>query len=207
MTKYVIALVSALVAAWALVGFAAPANAHGYYPGCNCGPVAPTTHYKIVHVAKFYTHYHDESVYKHVQRVHRVTTVTQIQPIIHIHDVTRIHHSHDRLDGQRLPPCHGASDADPLCGAKRQELLRLPLRLLKPDLYDLRPRVSRPHASLYCRKALRRLVVRNDETATSSSLACSLSGDGARQALGQAGARPRIGSSAVCASVEQNSRM
>ncbi len=78
-----------------MVAGAAAANAHyrgHYYPGCNCGPVAPTTHVRTIHTSKAETHYHDVSVVKHVHRVHRVTNITRIQPIFHIHEVTRIHH-------------------------------------------------------------------------------------------------------------------
>ena len=45
-----------------------------------------------MHPAKSLTRYHDKLVYKHVLRVHRVVNVTRVQPIIHIHDITRVHH-------------------------------------------------------------------------------------------------------------------
>lgn len=90
MSKFVIALVSMLVAGWMFAG--STASAHGYYPGCNCGPVRPVTHYKLIHTEKYLTHYHNTSVTKHVQRVRHITTITKIQPIIHIHEVTLVHH-------------------------------------------------------------------------------------------------------------------
>ena len=70
----------------------AGADAHGS-AGCgSCGPIAPTTIYKMVHPNLYSTKYHDVSVTKHVHRVHRVTTVVRVQPILHIHEVTRVHH-------------------------------------------------------------------------------------------------------------------
>jgi hypothetical protein len=45
-----------------------------------------------VHTSKSYTRYHDKSVYRHVPRYHRIVTITRIQPIVHILNVTRVHH-------------------------------------------------------------------------------------------------------------------
>ena len=93
MMKPVTALIAAAAAGWVLAGSAASVSAHqSYYPGCNCGPVTPSTYYKTVHPAKFLTQYHDVSVYKNVTRIHQVVNVTRVQPIIHINDVTRVHH-------------------------------------------------------------------------------------------------------------------
>ncbi len=89
MSKYVIALVAAFVAAWFVAGSATSASAHK----CSaCGPLPTTYHTTTVHPSKSYTRYHDESVYSHVPRYHHIVNITRIQPIVHILNVTRIHH-------------------------------------------------------------------------------------------------------------------
>ena len=92
MIKVVTAMAVSLTAGWVLAGSATGASARGYYPGCNCGPNSSSRYYKTVHPAKFVTRYHDVSVTKHEHRIHRVINVTRVQPIIHIHQVTRVHH-------------------------------------------------------------------------------------------------------------------
>ena len=72
MSKFVIALCIALIGGWALVASAADANAnHRRGHGCaNCGPYPPSYSYKT------------KKVHKHV---------TRIQPVVHVHKVTRVH--------------------------------------------------------------------------------------------------------------------
>ena len=59
------------------------------------------------------TRYHDVSVFKHVHRIHQVVNVTRVQPVLHIHDVTRVHHHTIVLTSdayqhvtQHLPPIY-----------------------------------------------------------------------------------------------------
>ena len=96
MIKVVTALTAALVAGWVVAGSATSASAHYRGPSsprCHaCGPLPTTVHVNTVHTSKSYTRYHDESVYRHVPRYHRIVTVTRIQPVVHILNVTRIHH-------------------------------------------------------------------------------------------------------------------
>ncbi len=91
MIKCVTALITTLAAGWL---FAAAATAATTRPAIckSCGPIAPTRHYKTVYPMKMQTHYRDVSVYKTVRRVHRITNVTKIQPIVYIKEITRIHH-------------------------------------------------------------------------------------------------------------------
>jgi hypothetical protein len=80
MLKTVSTLFAALIAAWVFVGSAAPAKAE-------------TTHvYRVIHVNKYVTRYHDVWRTRYVYRVHRIVHVTLIRPIIHVHVVTRIHY-------------------------------------------------------------------------------------------------------------------
>ena len=86
------ALIATAAGSWILFGAATGVSAH-HRPGCNsCGPITPSTIYKIVHPQQFVTKYHDVSRTYLVHRVRRVTTVVRVQPILHIHDVTRVHH-------------------------------------------------------------------------------------------------------------------
>ena len=92
MRRIATALIATSALGLTIAGAAGIADAHSR-PGCgSCGPVAPTTIYKTVHPSLYSTKYHDVSVTRHVHRVHRVTTVVRVQPILHIHEVTRVHH-------------------------------------------------------------------------------------------------------------------
>lgn len=90
MRKTVMALIATLAFGWVMAGATTSAGAHAC-ASCSA-PVPPTTIYKTVHPSQFMTKYHDVSVTRHVRRVHRVTTVVRVQPILHIHEVTRVHH-------------------------------------------------------------------------------------------------------------------
>ena len=91
MLKAVPALSAAVIAGWALAGSATGASAGHHHHGC-CGPIAPTyhVHNKVIH--KHVRRYHDVSRTHYVHRIHRIIDITRIRPIIHISDVTRIHH-------------------------------------------------------------------------------------------------------------------
>ena len=90
MRKIVIAVIATSAFGWLVAGSATSASAHR----CgSCGaPPAPTTIYKTVHPAQYMTKYHDVSKTKLVHHVHRITTIVRVQPILHIHEVTRVHH-------------------------------------------------------------------------------------------------------------------
>ena len=87
--------VAMVFAGWLVVGSTANASAGPYHHLRHClpcGPLPTTVHVHISHTNKSYTRYHDRAVYQHVPRYHRIVTITKIQPIVHIYDVTRIHH-------------------------------------------------------------------------------------------------------------------
>jgi hypothetical protein len=97
MLKCVTALSAALIAGWALVGFATDASAghhHGHHKhhhhGC-CGPIPPKVTYKTKTVHKHVTHHRDVTRTRYVPRIKRIVHVTRIQPIVHVHNVTRVH--------------------------------------------------------------------------------------------------------------------
>jgi hypothetical protein len=93
MSKFVTALSAGLIVGFAFVGSAVTASADGYRGGgygC-CGPVKPSysskTVYKHYHIKK----YRDVWRKKHVVKIKRHYHLTKIQPIKHIHTVTRVH--------------------------------------------------------------------------------------------------------------------
>lgn len=117
MIKFATALIPALAAGWMLAGSATSADAgYGYSGCCGGGPLPPTYHYKTKPVHHFKTRYLDRNVYRHVPRLHRVVYVTRVQPIIHTHLVTRVHHhtvfytqNTYQHATQYLPPIHYTS--------------------------------------------------------------------------------------------------
>ena len=91
MLKFGSALFAALIMAWALVGSAATASAgHHRHHGC-CGPIPPSYTYKTKNVYKHITRHHDVYRTRYVKRIKRYVHVTRIQPIVHIHNVKRVH--------------------------------------------------------------------------------------------------------------------
>lgn len=92
MTRFVTAFLVALVAGWVLAGSTTTADAGYRHSGCCGGPLPPVYRYKIVHKHKYQTRYRDRSVYQHKQRIRRIVHVTRIQPVVHTHVVTRVHH-------------------------------------------------------------------------------------------------------------------
>jgi hypothetical protein len=91
MLKFATALAAALVIGWALVGSATTASAgHHRHHGC-CGPIPPSYTYKTKNVYKNITRHHDVYRTKYFKRYHRIVHVTRIQPIVHVHNVTRVH--------------------------------------------------------------------------------------------------------------------
>jgi hypothetical protein len=93
MLKFVTALSAALIIGWALVGSATTASAGGYgygKSGC-CGPIAPKYYSHTVYKHKHINRYRDVWRHKYVKRIKRIVHVTKIQPIIHLHKVTRVH--------------------------------------------------------------------------------------------------------------------
>jgi len=96
MSKLVTALSAALIVGWALVGSAATASAggygkgHGYGGGC-CGPLPPSYSRHTVYKHKHVTRYRDVWHHKHFKRYKKHYRITNIQPVIHVHKVTRVH--------------------------------------------------------------------------------------------------------------------
>jgi hypothetical protein len=90
MSKFATALCAALIIGWALVGSAATASAGHRHHGC-CGPLPPSYTYSTKNVYKNVTRHHDVYHTQYVPRTKRYVHVTRIQPIVHIHNVTRVH--------------------------------------------------------------------------------------------------------------------
>ncbi len=90
MLKFATALSAALIIGWVLVGSAAPASAGYRKSGC-CGPLPPSYTYNTKKVHKHITRHHDVWRTKYVQRTKRYVHVTRIQPVVHIHNVKRVH--------------------------------------------------------------------------------------------------------------------
>src|SRR3954454_15718403 len=90
MLKAVTALSATVIAGWALVGSATDASAHYRHHGC-CGPIAPTyhVHNKVIHKLQALSR---RVTYPLRAPYPRIIDITRIRPIIHISDVTRIHH-------------------------------------------------------------------------------------------------------------------
>lgn len=84
---------AALGAAAAAFWIAGAMGAGAHEAPCRaCGPIPPTTHYRVVHPQIYRTHVRDVSVYRHVRKIHRIINVTEVQPVVHLHVVTRVHH-------------------------------------------------------------------------------------------------------------------
>jgi hypothetical protein len=90
MLKFVTALSAALIMGWALVGSATTASAGYRHHGC-CGPIPPSYSYSTKKVHKYIRHDRDVWRTKYVKRTKRYVHVTRIQPIYHVHNVTRVH--------------------------------------------------------------------------------------------------------------------
>ena len=91
MSKFATALSAALIIGWALVGSVATASAgHHRQHGC-CGPLPPSYSYSTKNVYKNVTRHHDVYRTKYFKRIKRYVHVTRIQPIVNIHNVTRVH--------------------------------------------------------------------------------------------------------------------
>ncbi|MEJ0074342.1 MAG: hypothetical protein WDO17_02660 [Alphaproteobacteria bacterium] len=94
MLKFVTALSAALIVGWALVGSAGTASADGYrhggYGGC-CGPIRPSYSTNTVYKHKHIKKYHDVYRHKYFKRYKKYVHITKVQPIIHVHKVTRVH--------------------------------------------------------------------------------------------------------------------
>jgi hypothetical protein len=90
MLKFATALSAALIIGWALVGSAATASAGYRKSGC-CGPLPPSYSYSTKNVYKHITRHHDVYRTQYVKRTKRYVHVTRIQPIVHIHNVKRVH--------------------------------------------------------------------------------------------------------------------
>lgn len=89
MLRVVSALFAVLVAGWVLFGSATNASA-----GYGNGRSHTTYIYRTVHPVRHVTHYRDVSRTNYSYHVHRYVHVTRVQPIVYVHDVTRVHH-HD----------------------------------------------------------------------------------------------------------------
>jgi hypothetical protein len=90
MLKFATALCAALIIGWALVGSAATASAGYRKSGC-CGPLPPSYTYNTKKVHKHITRHHDVYRTQYVKRIKRYVHVTRIQPVVHIHNVKRVH--------------------------------------------------------------------------------------------------------------------
>jgi hypothetical protein len=90
MLKSFTALSAALIIGWVLVGSATTASAGHRHHGC-CGPIPPSYTYSTRNVYKNVTRHHDVWRTRYVRRTHHIVHVTRIQPIVHVHNVTRVH--------------------------------------------------------------------------------------------------------------------
>ena|SRR5947209_535880 len=92
MLKFVTSLSAALIVGWALVGSGTTASAGGYGKrgGC-CGPLPPSYSENTVYKKRHITKYYDVWRHKKYPRYKKYIHITKIQPILHIHKVTRIH--------------------------------------------------------------------------------------------------------------------
>lgn len=90
-SKSATALLMALTAGWVLFGFQTTARADGDGEG-DCGGCKPTTEYRHEHkvVEKDVTVDHYKEVTEHVPVVHTIVTITEIQPIKHVHEVLHV---------------------------------------------------------------------------------------------------------------------
>ena len=96
MLKFVMTLSAALVVGLISGGSATTANAGGYRGGGHggggcCGPIPPKYYSKTVYKHKHIKRVHDVWRHKYIPRIKRIVHVTNIQPIVHIHNLTRVH--------------------------------------------------------------------------------------------------------------------
>jgi len=91
MLKHVTAFFASLLAGWILVGSATSASAQSQHEGC-CGAIPPTYVYNTVPKIKHVIQYHDVSRTNYIYRIHQIVHVTRVQPIVYVHNITRIHH-------------------------------------------------------------------------------------------------------------------
>lgn len=88
MTKYIVTVCAALVAAGAFIGTSDEANA-----GCRgCGPVRPVYNYRTVNTIMNKTRYRDVRRTDYVHKTRHIYNVTRVRPIVRVHTVTRVHH-------------------------------------------------------------------------------------------------------------------
>lgn len=95
MLKFVTALSAALIIGWAFLGSATIASAGGYgrhhgKHGC-CGPIKPSYSVSTRYVHKHVRHNRDVWRTRYVKRIKPYVHVTRVQPIYHVHNVTRVH--------------------------------------------------------------------------------------------------------------------
>jgi hypothetical protein len=90
MLKFATSMSAALIVGWAIVGSATTANAGYRGKGC-CGPIPPKYTHSTKTVHKYIKRHRDVYRTKYVKRIKRHVHVTRIQPIIHIHNVKRVH--------------------------------------------------------------------------------------------------------------------
>jgi hypothetical protein len=81
----------ALTVAAAVAAPALNAEAHHRYGNC-CGPIAPTRTYGVVNRISHETHYSDVYRKNYVHIPHVFEHITEVHPIVYIHNVLRVHH-------------------------------------------------------------------------------------------------------------------
>jgi hypothetical protein len=91
MLKLVTAFLAILFASWILVGSATSASAQYLHKPCCGGPIPPTYSYRTIPRVTHVTQYHDVSRINYIYRIHPIVHVTQVQPIVYYHNITRIH--------------------------------------------------------------------------------------------------------------------
>lgn len=95
MLKFVTAFSAAVIVGFALLGSATSASAGGYHRGGGgggcCGPIKPKYSHSTRYVHKHIRHNRDVWRTRHVKRYARHVHVTRVQPIYHVHNVTRVH--------------------------------------------------------------------------------------------------------------------
>jgi hypothetical protein len=94
MYKLITSLAAAVIVGLALVGSATIADAKGYRHGGGggcCGPIPPSYSSNTVYKHRHRTTYRDVWRHEYFKRYHKHIHITKIQPILHLHKVTRIH--------------------------------------------------------------------------------------------------------------------
>jgi hypothetical protein len=101
MLKFVTALSAAVIVGFALLGSATTASAGGYHRGGGCcGPIPPSYSSSTKKVHKYIRHHRDVWRTRYVKRTKLHVHTSRIQPIYHIHTVTR---HHTKLVGVVVP--------------------------------------------------------------------------------------------------------